>query len=139
MGNIPLREKSRGICWRDFLAPLALWLVAAACASPVHQENLSQPLAAATGKSFRLESDVKCTISTGYSRVLKGGSRWEQFGVIEKGDVYHSPDQTLTVEGSNVHEAFIVTKDEWLVGFYLPVEKTFTPVSKSMKLTLTIQ
>ena len=107
------------------------------CALPVHQMDLPTPLAPASGHTFVLAEDVHCSISTGYRRTLRAGTHWDLFGMIDHGEVYRSQDQLLTVEGFNVHEAYLVVKNESLVGFYLPVEKTFAPVSKIAKLQLT--
>lgn len=107
------------------------------CALPVRQMALSAPLAPMSGQTFVLARDVNCSISTGYGRTLRAGTRWDLFGTIDRGEVYRSQDQLLTVEGFNVHEAYLVIKNESLVGFYLPVEKTFTPVSKVTRLQLT--
>ena len=110
--------------------------VLSGCALPVRQIALSAPFAPASGRSFVLAEDAHCSISTGYGRTLRAGTHWDLFGTIERGEVYRSQDQLLTVEGFNVHEAYLVVKNESLVGFYLPVEKTFTPVSKVTKLQL---
>lgn len=107
------------------------------CAIPVQQVKLPQPIVLISGKHFVLQSDARCSIGTGYSRVLRTGTRWDLFGSLAQGEVYRSPDQTLTVEGYNIHEAYLVVNDATLVGFYLPVEKTFTPVSKSVRLLIT--
>ena len=117
--------------------PLIACCLLSACAVPVQQLKLDQPIILAAGKNFVLANDARCSIGTGYSRVLRLGTRWQLFGVLAQGEVYRSPDQTLTVEGYNVHEAYLVVKDSTLVGFYLPVEKTFTPVSKPVQLTIT--
>jgi hypothetical protein len=108
-----------------------------ACALPVKQLPLAQPLVSATGRSFVLNADAECRIGTGYGRTLRQGTRWQLFGTLKEGDVYRSPDQVLTVEGYNVHEAYLVVRDGWLIGFYLPVEKTLTPVSKRVQLAIT--
>ena len=111
--------------------------VLSGCALPVRQMALSAPLAPASGRTFVLAEDAHCSISTGYGRTLRAGTRWDLFGTIDRGEVYRSQDEVLTVEGFNVHEAYLVIKNESLVGFYLPVEKTFTPVSKVTRLQLT--
>jgi hypothetical protein len=36
-----------------------------------------------------------------------------------------------------VHEAYLIVKDGTLVGFYLPVEQTLTPVSQQVRLSMT--
>ena len=107
------------------------------CAIPVKQVALTSPMVPASGRSFVLAVDAQCAPTTGgYSRTLRAGTRWELFGTLDRGDVFRSPDQALTVEGFNVHEAYIVVNGNELVGFFLPVEKTFTPASKHVGLAM---
>jgi hypothetical protein len=75
----------------------------------------------------------------GYSRSLRKGSRWFAFGRLPEGVVYRSRDQTLTVECSNVFEAYLVVSEGRLVGFYLPVEKGFSPLSEPIPLAVSRQ
>lgn len=86
--------------------------------------------------SFVLEKEETIDLGTGYTRVLKAGTIWNYVGKIENGDVFKTKDQILTVEASNIHEAYIVVSSEKIVGFYLPVEKTFSPLTtaKSLKI-----
>jgi hypothetical protein len=107
-----------------------------ACAVPVKQVHLEQPITPRTGDSFTLASDQSCSYGTGYSRKLRGGTHWNVIGDIQQGAVYRSKDQLLTVEGFDVHEAYIVVKNNYLEGFYLPVEKTFTPASPNPLLSV---
>ena len=86
--------------------------------------------------SFVLEKEEKIDLGTGYSRVLKAETKWDYAGTLENGDVFKTKDQVLTVEASNIHEAFIVISSGKLVGFYLPVEKTFSPLSEFKKLKM---
>lgn len=117
-----------------FFSLLCCALLLTACAIPVKQIPLKQPLTRSTGAGFTLTGDISTGVGTGYGRVLRKGTRWQEIGTIEHGAVYRSLDQTLTVEGFNVHEAFIVVSGNQLVGFYLPVEKTFTPASSQVAL-----
>lgn len=87
-----------------------------------------QPVSAG-GSRWKLNQEVKISIGTGYSTRLKAGTRWEQVGKIEQGDIFKTSDQILTVEASNIHEAYLVVRDGMVTGFYLSVERTFTPVS----------
>ena len=118
------------------LTILAL-LCLGACAIPVKQLKLEQPMTPAAGRSFVLTADAECSVGTGYGRTLRTGTRWQLFGTLREGEVYRSPDQVLTVEGYNVHEAYLIVKDGALVGFYLPVEQTLTPVSQQVRLSMT--
>jgi hypothetical protein len=83
-----------------------------------------------------LTKDIKVKLGTGYSRTLKAGTAWNLVGKTEYGDVYRTKDQILTVEGSNIYEAFIVVSDGYLVGFYLPAEQTFSPISSKKLLAI---
>ncbi len=88
------------------------------------------------GKPFRLVKETQVTLDTGYSRKLKDGVRWDYVGVIPHGEVFRTNDQILTVEGSNIFEAYIVVSSGKLVGFYLPVQKTFSPISDLIELEM---
>jgi len=83
---------------------------------------------------FELEKEVNVSCGTGYSEKLKQGTRWNYVGTIKYGDVYKTNDQILTVEGSNIYEAYIVVSTDKLVGFYLPVEHSYSPISKPKEL-----
>jgi len=89
-----------------------------------------------TKAPFKLEKDVKVSLGTGYSRKLKKGTRWNYVGTIPYGDVYKTNDQILTVEASNIYEAYIVVSSGKLVGFYLPVEHSFFPINDSKELKM---
>jgi hypothetical protein len=62
-------------------------------------------------------------------RTLRSGSRWTLVGGIAQGLVYRPDGGVLTVEGANVHEAYLVVSGTELVGFYLPVEKAFVTLT----------
>ncbi|GAJ03730.1 unnamed protein product, partial [marine sediment metagenome] len=93
------------------------------------QLNLSQP----GEKSWTLINEVKLICDTGYDRQLKSGTKWDYVGKVEQGYVYKTNDQILTVEGSNIFEAYIVILEDNIVGFYLPVEKSYTPIQSPQR------
>jgi len=116
-----------------------LTLALAGCAfDVVHVTQIPAQLEPARGpaNAFLLENDVQVDLGTGFSRQLRTGTRWESIGRIDKGDVYRTRDQVLTVEASHVHEAYIVVRSDKLVGFYLPVEKTFSPLPQPATLAM---
>jgi hypothetical protein len=86
--------------------------------------------------AWKLAEDVEISLDTGYKRKLKAGTRWECIGKIENGDVYKTKDQILTVEGSNIYEACIVVSEGQLIGFYLPANQTFSPLSSKKSLPI---
>jgi hypothetical protein len=75
----------------------------------------------------------------GYSRRLRKETRWNPVGRVAEGIVYRSPDQTLTIECSNVFEVYLVVDRQRLVGFYLPVEKGFSPLGEPVRLVVSGQ
>lgn len=88
-------------------------------------------------QSFMLEQDVQLNQAPcGYSRTLRQKSRWLLVGNVAEGNVFRSKDQVLTVECSNVFEAYLVVSGNRLVGFYLPVEKGFVALSTPVQLPL---
>ena len=86
-------------------------------------------------KSLEFLESVSITQAPcGYGRTLRKGTHWDFWGAIAEGEVYKPRDQTLTVECSNVHEAYIVVVDSAMVGFYLPVESGFVSISRKIDL-----
>ena len=79
--------------------------------------------------SWKLVEDVPLKLGTGYRRKLKNGTKWDYVGKIKYGNVFKTDDQILTVEGSNIFEAYIVVAEGKIVGFYLPVKKAYSPLS----------
>jgi len=105
-----------------------------ACAPTVVQE--ATQLTPVSGKTFRLTRAVTVPLSTGYSTTLRAGTRWDLVGTVAQGEVYRTKDQIVTVEGAHIHEGFIVVSQGTMVGFYLPVERTFAPVTPAVPLSI---
>lgn len=98
---------------------------------PIQYENAIFPKT-----DFELADEVDVRLGTGYSRKLNKGTKWCYVNTISKGDIFKTKDQILTIEGSNIFEAFIVVSEKQLVGFFLPVEETFSPLSKPITLPI---
>ncbi|HYM17945.1 MAG TPA: hypothetical protein VEU06_05230 [Micropepsaceae bacterium] len=77
-------------------------------------------------QNWTLAQDMKVKLRQGFASNLKKGTVWKQVGHIEQGDVFRTGDQVVTVEASNQYEAYLVVNNGMAMGFYLPVEKTFT-------------
>ena len=99
---------------------------------PARMESVGDKVA-----PFTLAADVPIHgAPCGYSRSLRKGTKWEPIGRVAEGIVYRSRDQTLTVECSNIFEAYLVVAGERLIGFYLPVEKAFSPLSEQIQVVV---
>jgi hypothetical protein len=83
-----------------------------------------------------LQQNIDVPLKSWSTTHLNKDTTWQYVGHIEKGDVYKTKDQIVTVEGPNVYEAYIVIFDGSLVGFYLPVEKAFSPIKAAIKLPM---
>ncbi len=124
-------HRHQGSDWTRVALFVAVCLLLAACAPAVVQVPASS-LVPHDGKHLRLSETVEIGLSTGYTSVLRARTTWQLIGRIEQGEVYKPRNQVLTVEGAHIHEAYLVVKDGNLVGFFLPVEKTFSPISEKL-------
>jgi hypothetical protein len=106
------------------------------CAAPVKQQPAGALQAAQAPKQFRVLEGVDVSLSTGYKTKIRAETNWALVGTIAQGEVYKSRDQVLTVEGYDVHEAYLVVSGDELVGFYLPVEHNFAPISPTRQLRI---
>ena len=125
--------------WTDIKVIFFLILLLNACAFDlVHVKQIPTQIESTqlSKSSFELLDEVNISLGTGYSRKLKKGTKWYYVGTISYGDVFKTHDQILTVEASNIHEAYIVISSSKIVGFYLPVEKSFSPVNNSEELKM---
>lgn len=104
---------------------LVFTLTGCAIEVPRTPSALSQASAQSDHRIIQLDVDTAIDVGTGYPRLLPRGTVLKHVGRIAEGEVYKPVNFTLTLEGANVHEAFLVLKDFDLVGFYLPVEGAF--------------
>ncbi len=91
---------------------------------------------AVADQTWVLRDDLKVAIASGWATPLKKGTIWKRVGRIAEGDVMATRDQIITVEASNVFEAQPVVNQGRVVGFFLPVERSFTPADPPVAITL---
>ena len=111
-----------------------LALLVGSCAPAVVQEPTQ--LTPAVRKGFRLTQAAEVALATGYSTTLRANTTWQLVGTVPQGEVYRTRDQVVTLEGAHIHEGYIVVDQRALVGFYLPVERTFSPVVPAKPLSM---
>lgn len=126
---------------RHLGAAVAAALVVAAlagCASEVKRQpsELAASIAEA-GKRYELRQDVSFKLDSGYERTVVARTEFTVAGRVPQGVVLKPTQTVLTVEGAHMHEAYAVVRDDTLVGFYLPVEKAFSALSRSVPFPLT--
>ena len=123
-------------------AIILMLALACACASEVVREprTLTAVSPGTERPQIEIAQDAEVSVSanppiSGYTRKLLRGSRWQLVGTVPEGKVYRRADGIFTVEGAQIHEAYLVLDGDQLVGFYLPVEKAYAPAARlSLKL-----
>ncbi len=79
---------------------------------------------------------AEIVLDSGYRRIINSGVVLIETGSIDAGRVYKPTNTVFTIEGKHMHEAYFVLRNERLVGFYLPVEHAFSPLSQSIVLSI---
>jgi len=95
-------------------------MVHAAPADPVHVIQLSRAVIAA------LPNDTSVT--------LAAGSQWRRVGALPQGDVYRPLSGLFTIQTRRQDEAYPVASSGKLLGFYLPGEGAYMPLSRPVNL-----
>ena len=111
-------------------------LLLSACAAEVVRTPTQLAASAGAPRVEALAAAAEFRLDSGYQRVLAAGTEFQEVGRVPEGRVLKPLNATLTVEGAHMHEAYAVVRDDQLVGFYLPVEKSFSPLSLPIKLSL---
>jgi hypothetical protein len=116
---------------------LASTILLVACAPAVLSTPAAiQPRAGPPAEpELRMKAEVSFRLSSGYSRVIAAGSRWRAVGRLPEGDVYRPVDSVFSIEGRQVHEAYLVIEGAALRGFYLPGEARYSPLDKPVQLS----
>jgi len=97
------------------------------------------PVMAQSGSSIEILEDASISVGPGYSRVIARGSVWRSIGRSVEGEVFKPVDRVFTVEGAHIHEAYLVLDGDRIVGFYLPVERAFSPAPDGAATRLSIR
>jgi hypothetical protein len=111
-------------------AVLGVALPLAACNFIAIRQTPTVFVAEPSPQTLVLNVQERVSLVEGKSRPLLAGTTWRKIGRVNEGDVYETKDQVVTVDASNEHEAQLVLKDGMAVGFYLPVEHSFTAAAK---------
>lgn len=89
--------------------------------------------------TIEIVEDASISVGPGYRRVIRRGSLWTRIGRSVEGEVYKPVDRVFTVEGAHIHEAYLVLEGDRIVGFYLPVERAFSPAPAGSDTRLSIR
>ncbi len=98
-----------------------LWLVVFLFSCAAQQVQLKSSLIPSkdTSPKYVLEENVTIKAPNAAATTLKAGTSWLIVGELDEGIVYRTKDQVVIVNSFNVHEGFIVIKNDNVVGYYL--------------------
>lgn len=126
------------VCSRHEWAVVVAVLIAAALGSSCSTEVRHTPAVLVAespqGHPVTLVAETVLLTETNYPRTLRAGSKWIPIGYLAQGLVLRPAEGVLTVEGSNVHEAYLVVDAGVVVGLYLPVERAFSAIASRTRL-----
>ncbi len=127
-----MRATALAVAGMSILAVLG----ATGCASEVVRfpAELSGSESGAT--SYVVAKPADLVLDSGYQRRIESGTELVPFGSVRQGQVLRPTNAVLTVEGTHVHEAYLVVAEGRLVGFYLPFEKAFSPLTRAVHLSI---
>lgn len=116
---------------------IAVLLCAGGCAREVVRHPVEPPtVEAMQAQRYVAVQPTLIQLDSGYRRKINSGTEFVDIGQIQQGRVLKPTNTSFTVEGANMHEAYPVIRDNRIVGFYLPVEKAFSPLSQIAVLSL---
>jgi len=119
-------------------AALLIALSASACNSIIALDVVRSPLEPpdpGPNPVLVLQQSQNIVLDTGYERTLNKGSHWQLAGTIVEGKVYKPIDGEFTIQGREPVSAYIVVSNGQLVGFFLPVEDSFSPLYKKISIS----
>ena len=132
------RAHARRVRGRLILAVASLALLSA-CAMEVGRRP-TKLVPVEPSETVEIQQDAPVSVGPGYRRVIPTGSRWARVGRTPEGHVYKPIDRVFTVEGAQIHEAYLVLDDQnRIVGFYLPVERAFSAAPGGTETTLSVR
>lgn len=100
-------------------------VVLASCATEIPRQPATlMPSTEGDGQSrvIQVDEDADVRLPSGYSRTIRAGSIWKQSGTVEGRVVYKATKDVFTIEGTHVHEAYLLLDGNTVVGFFLPGE-----------------
>jgi hypothetical protein len=119
---------------------LAVLELVACAPEVVRQPTVLSAMTEEPGATIEVLREASVAVGPmGYRRTIRQDSVWTRVGRVSQGEVYKPTNQVFTVEGTHVHEAYLVLDGDQVVGFYLPVERAFAPVPEEKKTTLSIR
>lgn len=102
---------------------------------PTTPAQLAPAPSSASSDTLKIKTAAEVRFASGYTRTLPAGSRWRLAGRLPQGTVYRPVDGVFSIEGRQIHEAWLVIDGaSRLVGFYLVGENAFSTLDRTVLL-----
>jgi hypothetical protein len=118
------------------VAAVALGLSACAPMIVSQPAELTAKASPSSTRAIRFNAPAEILAGFGSRRTIDAGSRWLYSGTLPQGAVYRPVDTVFTIQSRHAHEAYLVVKNNVLVGFFLPGESSFSPLTPTLQLDL---
>ena len=121
---------------KQIVVCLFLALVLQGCITLIPQRETRYETSSVAIKDIELAQDVNCELPTGQKHVLAKGSRWQPYGRTLEGTVYKPTNHTLKIADVEEYTAYLVISGAELLGFFLPDNRSFAPLSHTQQIVL---
>lgn len=126
-------KRSVAMVTRQFVSWKMLWMIAMvvmipACA-PIAMRPTQLVVSAEPMPDRTLTAMAPAHSSAGFDAHLPAGTILRSVGNIPEGSVWRPLNRTLAARGYDVHEGWVVLNGQTWIGFYHPVERTFSSLS----------
>jgi hypothetical protein len=121
----------------DWLKKVPLYMIffmLGGCASEVYRYPVQWEFSTNTPVVLTTAKTVSFTLDSGYRRTIEAGTQFKKFVKNKQEAILQPLNTVFTVEGAHTHEAYPVLKENRVIGFYLPVERSFSPLIKPIPL-----
>ena len=119
------------VAWPTVVCTL---LALSGCASDVVRSPVELSALSGPQKKYVASQPASIRLDSGYERNIAAGTEFIEIGRIPQGSILKPTNTTFTIEGAHMHEAYPVFNNQRIVGFYLPVERAFSPLSQTTSL-----
>ncbi len=109
--------------------------VLSAC-TEIHIQPSQLTLSSDRSSEYVLDKAVESSPVNGWSVHLISGSKWIDLGSTDQGEVFKPVNTVVNVPGVENFEGYIVVRSGIWVGFWLPYEKAFSPLTQQIPITL---
>ena len=118
----------------QILCALACFSLLVGCAMEVVRAPVN--ITPVKGSEFILTQPAYLVLDSGYQRTINSGTTFLEVGATQFGMVLKPLNTSFTIEGAHMHEAYPVIQNGAVTGFYLPVEKSFSPLTKPIAISI---